>query len=98
MKKQNQLIVLPQIEIYNNKPLKHGRRPAIVEQTIDVVKDPANREAKKMKLLRKKNLLKNQELDERDRYRNEVLGASLSKESFDKLDLDTLCTSTLKGQ
>ena len=51
-----------------------------------------------MKLPRKKNLLKNQELDERDKYWDEILGASLSKETFEKLDLDTLCTSTLKGQ
>ena len=68
MKKQNQLIVLPQIEIYNNKQLKHEKRQAVAEQTIDVVKYTVNREAKKMKLPKKKNLLKNQELDERDKY------------------------------
>ena len=47
-----------------------------------------------MKRLKQK---KRQERDERDKYREEILNATESVETHEKIELDSLGRSTLKG-
>ena len=53
---------------------------------------PISREVKRLKQR------KRQERDERDKYREEILNASDGVEVHEKIELDSVGRSTLKGQ